>query len=146
MISPILPNPSLNDPEVLEQTPALQTLVAVLLTFKDFINRRSYKPGRRKSSNGAGFACSGRTIYGRLLDIHYKEQHQKRLYRLAITSLRKNNIDTLLRLHLCVCATTPKSPRGAKGVLGLISFSARPDSDFCCQGGYGNSRSNKRVW
>jgi hypothetical protein len=55
-----------------------------------------------------------------LLDIHYKEQQQKCLYRLATTRLRKNNIDTLLRLYLCVRATTAKPPRGiAKGVLGL---------------------------
>ena len=51
-------------------------------------------------------------IGGGLLDIHYKEQHQKRLYRLATARLRKNNIDTLLRLHLCARATTAKPPRG----------------------------------
>jgi hypothetical protein len=51
--SSILPNPSLNDPEALEQTLALQTLVTVLLTLKDLTSRRSYKPGRRKSQNGA---------------------------------------------------------------------------------------------
>jgi hypothetical protein len=56
-------------------------------------------------------------IGGRLLDIHYKE-HQKYLYRLATARLRKNNIDTLRRLHLCARATTAKPPRGiAKGVL-----------------------------
>jgi hypothetical protein len=50
--SPILLNPSLNDPEALEQTPALQALVTVLLALKDLTSCRSYKPGRRKSSNG----------------------------------------------------------------------------------------------
>jgi len=49
-------------------------------------------------------------IGGRLLDTHYKEQHQKCLYRLATARLRKDKIDTLLRLHLCVCATTAKPP------------------------------------
>ena len=57
-------------------------------------------------------------IGGGLLDIHYKEQHQKSLYRLATARLR--NIDTLRRLYLCARATTAKPPRGiAKGVLGL---------------------------
>jgi hypothetical protein len=51
--SPILPDPSLNDPEALEQTLALQALAAVLLALKDLTSCRSYKPGRRKSSNGA---------------------------------------------------------------------------------------------
>jgi hypothetical protein len=50
--SSILLNPSLNDPEALEQAPALQALT-VLLALKDLISCRSYKPGRRKSSNGA---------------------------------------------------------------------------------------------
>jgi hypothetical protein len=55
-------------------------------------------------------------IGGGLLDIHYKEQHQKCLYRLATARLR--NIDTLRRLHLCARATTAQPPRGiAKGVL-----------------------------
>ena len=57
-------------------------------------------------------------IGGGLLDIHYKEQHEKRLYRLATTGLRKSNIETLLRLHLCVYATIGKPPQViAKGVL-----------------------------
>ena len=60
----ILPNPSLNDLEAIEQTPTLQTLVIVLLTFKDLPSCKNYNLGRRKSSNGAcsqaGFACSGR--------------------------------------------------------------------------------------
>ena len=62
-------------------------------------------------------------ISGGLLNIHYKEQHQKRLFGLAIVRLRKNT-DILLRLHLCACATTAKPPRGiglkgcwARGVL-----------------------------
>jgi hypothetical protein len=46
-----------------------------------------------------------------LLDIHYK-QHQKRLYRSVTARLRKNNIDTLLHLHLCMRATTAKPPQG----------------------------------
>jgi hypothetical protein len=36
-------------------------------------------------------------IGGGLLDIRSKEQHQKRLYRLTTTRLRKNNIDILGR-------------------------------------------------
>jgi hypothetical protein len=40
--SPTLPNPSLNDPEALEQTLALQTPVTVLLALKDLSSRRSY--------------------------------------------------------------------------------------------------------
>ena len=51
--SPILPNSSLNDPEALEQTSALQALVTVFLALKDFTSCRRYKPGRRKGSNGA---------------------------------------------------------------------------------------------
>jgi hypothetical protein len=39
---PTLPNPSLNDPEALEQTLALQTPVTVLLALKDLSSRRSY--------------------------------------------------------------------------------------------------------
>jgi hypothetical protein len=51
-------------------------------------------------------------IGGGLLDIHCREQHQKRLYRLATTRLRKNNIATLLWLRLCVYATRGKPPWG----------------------------------
>jgi hypothetical protein len=50
--SPILPNPSLNDTEALEQTPALQILVTVVLALKDLPSCRSHKQG--------GLACSGR--------------------------------------------------------------------------------------
>src|SRR6266516_8223137 len=39
--SPILPNSSLNDPEALEQAPALQTLMTVFLTLKDLTSCRS---------------------------------------------------------------------------------------------------------
>jgi hypothetical protein len=49
---PILPNP-LNDPEALGQTPALLARVTVLLALKGLTSCRSYKPGRRKSSNYA---------------------------------------------------------------------------------------------
>src|SRR5450432_999850 len=43
---------------------------------------------------------------------------QKCLYRLATARLR--NINTWRQLHLCVCATTAKPPRGiTKGLLGL---------------------------
>src|SRR4051794_33609117 len=64
-------------------------------------------------------------IGGRLLDIHHKAQHQKCLYRLATARLKKINIDTLLRLYLCVCATTAKPPRGIGGCW----------PRGCCQGG-----------
>jgi hypothetical protein len=89
--SPILPNPSLNDTEALEQTSALQIPVTVVLALKDLPSCRSHKPGRLcVLGQGNGF-----------LDMHIKGQHQKRLYKLAKAKLRKNNIDTLLRLHLC---------------------------------------------
>jgi hypothetical protein len=51
-------------------------------------------------------------IGGGFLDIHYKEQHQKRLYRLAVARLRKNNMDTTT----AVCATLRLSHRGVGGV------------------------------
>jgi hypothetical protein len=74
--SSILPNLSLNDPEALEQTLALQTLVAILLTLKGLTSFRGYKPGRQKSWNGAcpgGLCVLGHDNIGRgLLDIHYK--------------------------------------------------------------------------
>jgi hypothetical protein len=47
--SSILPSLSLNDPEALEQTLALQALVAILLTLKGLTSFRGYKPGRQKS-------------------------------------------------------------------------------------------------
>jgi hypothetical protein len=105
--SSILLNSFLNDLEALEQTPALQTLETVLLTLKDLTSCRSYKPGGlcvlRQSNIGGGF-----------LDIQYKEQHQKRLYRLATARLRKNNIDTTTAT--CVCAPLRLSNRGVGGV------------------------------
>jgi hypothetical protein len=53
------------------------------------------------------------------LDIHHKEQHQECLYRLATARLRKNNIDALLQLHICVRAPLQLSHRGVLGVLGF---------------------------
>jgi hypothetical protein len=66
----------------------------------------------------AGFACSGRAIYGRLLDIHDKEQHQKTSIQVGDDEVEEERIHYYG--YICVCATTPKPPRGiAKGVLGL---------------------------
>ena len=46
-------NPSLNNAEALEQTPALQALATVVLTLKDLTSYRSHKPGKRESSDCA---------------------------------------------------------------------------------------------
>ena len=76
----IFPHLSFNDAEALEQTPALQARVTIRLALKDFPSCRSYKPG--------GLCAHGQgNIDGRFLDIHGKEEHQKRLYRLATARL-----------------------------------------------------------